>query len=84
MYSYLKPQEQGIFATFYTTEKRNIDCEIAKVENLKTQKIPPTQLKLEQFLDNQYQKIICAFFQRQNTITRVQKKLCRLDGLLLS
>ena len=47
MYSYLKPQEQGIFATFYTTEKRNIDCEIAKVENLKTQKIPPTQLKLE-------------------------------------
>ena len=51
MRSYLKHQEQGNICYFFTTENKNLDSEIAKVENLKTKK----------FLQ------LSALFQRQNT-----------------
>ena len=58
-------KNKGIFATIFTTENRNLDSEIAKVENPKTQKFPPTQMKLAQFSGNKYPKVIRAFSQRQ-------------------
>ena len=82
MSSYLKHQEQGNICYLFTTENRNL--EIAKVENLKTEKFSPTQLRLAQFLGNKYPKIIRTFSKRQNTITRARKKLCRLGGILFS
>ena len=78
----MKHQEQQNICYFFTTENRNLDSEIAKVEDLKT-KFSPTQLKLAQFLGNQYPKITRAFSQRQNTITSARKKLCRLDTPIL-
>ena len=45
-------KNKGIFATIFTTEKRNLDIEIGKLENLKTQKFSHIQLKLAQFLCN--------------------------------
>ena len=73
-------KNKGIFATFFTTENRNLDSEIAKVGNLKTQKLSLTQLKLAQFLCNQCPKIIRAFSQRQNTNTRARKNFADWVG----
>ena len=66
----MKHQEQGVFVTFFTKENRNLDSEIAKVENLKIQKFPPVQFSVL--------KIIRAFSQRQNTITRAQGNFTKI------
>ena len=81
----MKHQEQGNIFYFFTKENGNINSQMTKIENLKTQKFSPAELWLAQFLGNQYSKIFYAFSQRQNTITCAQKNFadwaCTLHNL---
>ena len=65
--SYFKHQEQGNICYSFTKEKGNLDSEIAKVENLKSQKFSALQLCLVQFLDNLFLKTIRSFSPKDKT-----------------